>query len=160
MDISLLSNNYSVRRLDYNDADSVYEMSRRNTLFYQYHPPFVTEKSILEDMEALPPGKTMEDKYYIGFFNGTRLVANMDLILSYPTKETAFIGLFMVDVSCQHQGIGTEIISEVCGCLKASGFEKIRLGADKGNPQSYAFWKKNQFHAVSEEIYILMERVL
>jgi len=40
------------------------------------------------------------------------------------------------------------------------GFKKVRLGVDKGNPQSYAFWVKNQFSEINEDLYIFMELVL
>ena len=85
MDIRLLSRKYAVRKLNINDVDIIYDMSCKNEIFYKYHPPFVTKESIIEDMEALPPHKNYEDKYYIGFFENDSLVANMDLILGYPT---------------------------------------------------------------------------
>lgn len=37
----------------------------------------------------------------------------MDLILDYPEKEIAFIGLFMTNIQYQNKGIGSEIISEI-----------------------------------------------
>ena len=43
-------------------------------------------------------------------------------------------------------------------CLRAQGFTQLRLGVDKGNPQSFAFWTKNGFAQVSESRYIVMER--
>ncbi|MBD4339791.1 GNAT family acetyltransferase, partial [Xanthomonas citri pv. citri] len=89
------SKKYKVRTLDIHDVDTIYDMSCKNEIFYQYHPPFVTKESIVEDMSALPPNKRSDDKYYIGFFEGDSLVANMDLILGYPADEIAFIGLFM-----------------------------------------------------------------
>lgn len=46
----------------------------------------MTKESILDDMEALPPGKSREDKYYVGFFGGGSLAAIVDLILGYPEK--------------------------------------------------------------------------
>ena len=45
-------------------------------------------------------------------------------------------------------------------CLKQLGYQKIRLGVDKGNPQSFAFWSKNGFQVTGETEYIHMERVL
>ena len=108
-------------------------------------------------MKALPPGKSYDDKYYIGFFENDSLVAIMDLILYYPTKGIAFIGLFMTNIQYQHKGIGSNIISEITMSLKSLGYRKIRLGVDKGNPQSYSFWSKNNFNVVSEDKYILME---
>lgn len=67
MNINSLSQKYSVRKLDENDVDIIYDMSCKNDIFYQYHPPFVTRKSILDDMGALPPGKGYDDKFYVGF---------------------------------------------------------------------------------------------
>lgn len=87
MKLNLLSKSYKVRKLDKNDVDIIYDLSCENKLFYKYHPPFVTKESIMEDMEALPPKKNYNDKYYIGFFEGDSLAAYMDLILSYPTKR-------------------------------------------------------------------------
>lgn len=49
-------------------------------------------------MEALPPNKSYDDKYYIGFFENDSLVASMDLVLGYPTEEITFIGFFMTNV--------------------------------------------------------------
>lgn len=67
MDIRLLSKEYKVRMLNINDVDSIYDMSCENKIFYKYHPPFVTKRSIVDDMKALPPNKSYDDKYYIGF---------------------------------------------------------------------------------------------
>ena len=77
--------------------------------------------------------------------------------MSYPTEHIAFIGFFMTDIEYQNKGIGSKIIREVCACLKSLGYTKVRLGVDKGNPQSYAFWLKNQFSVIDENDYILME---
>ena len=157
MKIKDLSKTFYVRKLDKDDIEMIYDLSYKNHIFYQYHPPFVTRESILDDMKALPPGKSYDDKYYIGFFENDSLVAIMDLILDYPTKGIAFIGLFMTNIQYQHKGIGSNIISEITMSLKSLGYRKIRLGVDKGNPQSYSFWSKNNFNVVSEDKYILME---
>ena len=160
MDIRSLSEKYEVRTLDIKDVDTIYDMSRKNEIFYQYHPPFVTKESIAEDMKALPPNKSYSDKYYIGFFEGASLVANMDLILGYPTDEVAFIGLFMTNVDYQNKGVGSNIIGDVCDHLKRSGYQKVRIGVDKGNPQSNSFWQKNGFYIISEKEYNVMELTL
>jgi len=135
-------------------------------LIYHKHPPMVTVESILEDMEALPPNKRYEDKHYIGFFNNDILVAVMDLIEHYPEHGTALLGFFAMNSNLQGQGIGTVIISESVAYLAQLGFEKIRLGIDKGNPQSTAFWLKNSFTFTREEyesdgsVILVMERSL
>lgn len=155
-----LSNIFDVRRLGEEDIELIYHLCCKNTIFYQYHPPFVTKESILDDMTVLPPGKDYHDKFFVGFFENETLVAIMDLILDYPAKNIAFIGLFMMNVEYQNKGIGSKIIMECAKCLQTLGFYKIRLGVDKNNPQSNAFWKKNGFIPVSENKYILMELTL
>ena len=109
-------------------------------------------------MKALPPGKSYADKLYVGFFEDGRLAAVMDLILNYPEEHIAHIGFFMVDVEKQGLGVGSQIVGDTIAYLREEGFMKFRLGVDKGNPQSLAFWKKNGFAVVSEDTYIRMER--
>ena len=166
MEIRNLSSEYAVRHLGNEDVGIIFELSRHNHIFYQYHPPFVTTESILEDIGALPPDKDYTDKFYIGFFDGGTLIAVMDLILDYPQEKTAFIGLFMMDAAFQGRGTGSKIIGECAAYLTSLGYQKIRLGIDKGNPQSDAFWRKNGFIKTGEEVpndfsaYLLMERIL
>ena len=166
MNIQFLSNRYTIRDLLPQDADMVYEVLKNNTIFYKYHPPMVTVESILEDMEALPPNKGYEDKHYIGFFCEDALVAVMDLIEHYPKPGTALLGFFAMNSNLQGQGIGTEIISDSVAYLAQVGFQKVRLGIDKGNPQSKAFWLKNGFTFTGEEYesdssaILVMERTL
>ena len=151
MDIQHLSSQYSVRALLPTDAEMVYEVLKNNTIFYEYHPPMVTVESILEDMETLPPNKGYEDKHYIGFFRNDILVAVMDLIDHYPQQGTALLGFFAMNSNLQGQGVGTAIISDSVTYLAQVGFQKVRLGIDKGNPQSKAFWLKNDFSFTGEE---------
>ncbi len=166
MDIQALSRQYAVRTLHQKDAMTVYEVLKHHTIFYQYHPPMVTVESIIEDMAALPPGKSYEDKHFIGFFQDATLVAVMDLIENYPRSGTAFIGFFAMNINFQGNGIGTAIISSCVHCLAQLGFEKVRLGIDQGNPQSKTFWTKNGFALTGEEFpndvssYMVMERLL
>lgn len=142
---SKFSDKYQVRKLTRSDVAEVFSLCKGNPLYYRYCPPFVTEQSILDDMAALPKGKSQKDKYYVGFFDRNNLIAVMDLIHAYPDDSTAFIGFFMVSTLVQHRGIGSEIIEQLCRHLKNLGYEHIRLGWPKGDPQSEAFWKKNGF---------------
>ena len=160
IDEKKLSKRYAVRKLTTDDVGAVYELCRKNPLFYEYHPPFVTVGSVIEDMTILPPNKTPADKYYVGFWNGEALIAVMDIIDGYPRDGIAFIGFFMTDISVQGRGVGSEIISECVSYLKECGFKRIRLGVDRSNPQSNHFWRKNRFTV--DESYvgklIVMER--
>ena len=76
------------------------------------------------------------------------------------------IRFFAMNSNLQGNGIGTTIISDSVTYLAQLGFEKIRLGIDKGNSQSKAFWTKNGFVLTGEEFpndfssVFMMERKL
>lgn len=166
MNVQEFSRQYKVRCLHAGDVEKILTLSASNPLFYRYHRPFVTRESILADQTALPPGKTAEDKYYVGFFERDDLVAVLDVILGYPQEKTTFIGLFMVNAKYQGKGVGSRVINECAACLKQWGYQKIRLAIDQGNPQSQAFWIKNNFTLTGETFlnengaYLPMERLL
>lgn len=144
MEITRLSNTYVVRRIEEQDVSEVFRLCGRNPQFYHYCPPAVTIEGIKADMHMLPPNKTMDDKYYMGFYHQGQLIAVMDLILGYPNEETAFIGFFIMNADFQGKGIGSQIIEDVCTYLKNSFFF-VRLTYVKGNEQSEHFWIKNHF---------------
>jgi len=150
IDISKLSKRYSVRVLEESDVETLVEICKQNTVFYEYTEARSTKKNILDDMKATPPGIDMQDKYYFGFFDGRELVAIMDLIDGYPKAEIAYIGFFMMNPQYQGKQIGTAIIDEVIDYLLSTGKTSVRLAIDKGNPQSTHFWKKNGFDVLSE----------
>lgn len=168
MKVQSFSDKYEVRTLKPENIDEIYQLLSKNVLYYEYCPPFVTRQRILDDMSALPPEKTAEDKYYIGFYQKDRLIAVMDLIDGYPEAGIAFIGFFMTDVSEQNKGSGTEMIDYLCRYLTGSGYHSVRLAYVKGNPQSEHFWLKNDFMPIKETkskdadsvILILAERRL
>lgn len=158
LDVTRLSAPLAVRRLEETDVPQILALCGGNPQYYRYHPPMPSADGIREDMRALPPGKAPEDKYYVGYFAGGALAAVMDLILRYPREDTALIGFFMVDANRQGTGLGSRLVTEAMECLRAAGFLRLRLGVDKGNPQSLAFWTKNGFTRVDEGRYIVMER--
>ncbi|MDO4940521.1 MAG: GNAT family N-acetyltransferase [Erysipelotrichaceae bacterium] len=145
MNISSLSNKYNVRKLDREDIPSILSLCKENKIYYDYCPPMVNEESIVEDMIALPTNKTIDDKYYVGFFDKHKLIAILDLIVKYPNDETCFIGFFMMDINKQNNGIGSDIIKDICNYLKSLNYKKIRLAWIEGNKQAEHFWYKNGF---------------
>ncbi len=143
--VSALSGEFQVRELTAEDIPQVLRLCQSNPLFYEYCPPYVTGDGIRADMAALPPGKDLRDKYYLGYFAGPRLAAVMDLIDGFPKADTAFIGFFMTDAAIQGQGIGSRIVEDLCGFFRGLHYREVRLGWVQGNPQSEHFWHKNGF---------------
>ena len=143
--INKLSKNYIVKLLSDKDVAAVYSLCSKNTLYYDFCPPFVTPESIEADMAALPLGKGKDDKYYLGYYDKAKLIAVIDLILGYPDEETAYVGFFMTDVSVQGKGVGSAIINEMSQFICSQGYSDIQLGWVKDNPQAEHFWHKNGF---------------
>lgn len=149
-DILKFSCRYDVRLLGDSDADDVLDLCLHNTQYYQYCGKQPSKELILNDLHMTPPGIETSSKYYVGFYDNTVLVAIMDLIDGYPSSDFGYIGFFMVNKRFQGNQIGSGIISEVCRYLKEVGITAVRLGVDKGNPQSTHFWKKNGFLVIKE----------
>ena len=150
IDITRLSSHYEIRTLTDSDVDIILDLCQHNTLFYKYTEARPTREQIRNDMRITPPGITLSDKYFIGFFEGQELVAVMDLIGGYPKPENAYIGFFMMNQEYQGKQIGSAIIRDTADYLRKIGKTAIRLAIDKGNPQSAHFWKKNGFKVIFE----------
>ena len=71
-----------------------------------------------------------------------------------------FLHWTVYDKHDQNKGVGSNIIGDVCNYLGQLGYRKVRIGVDKGNPQSNSFWKKNGFHMISKKEYHVMELAL
>lgn len=144
LNITSLSARYQITMLSEKDLPALLELCKGNPLFYEHCPPSPTSESLLSDLRALPKGKTMEDKYYLGFWMEGKLAAVLDLILRYPDEKTAFFGFFMLRSDLQGNGEGTVLVTEILDALSRE-FSHIRLCYAKGNPQSRHFWLKNGF---------------
>ena len=101
IDISMLSNQYSIRRLNDSDADDILEFCQKNSLYYQYCGAEISKDQVLSDLHITPPGIEKSDKYYVSFLNGEEMVAVLDLIDGYPKPDIGYIGLFIMNVALQ-----------------------------------------------------------
>lgn len=152
IDLEKLSNVYRVRRLGMDDVEEIFAFCKENTQYYAYCGAEPSIELVVHDLKTAPPGIPMAQKYYIGFYQETTLIAIMDLIGGYPDGDCVFIGFFMVNNNVQGLGIGSQIIREVLHAIRMQGFSKCLLGIDKDNPQSNHFWRKNGFEVVSETV--------
>lgn len=150
LDYRQFSKEYTVRPLNEGDLEAMFALCLSNPLYYEHLKIQPTLENLREDLTALPPDKTMGDKFFVGFFSGKRLIAMLDLIDGYPQAGTAFIGWFIMDAAEQGKGTGARIISDVLAACFRAGFHKMRLGCVKTNPQSTHFWRKMGFAVTGE----------
>lgn len=152
MEIHNFSKNYRIKKLTENDIDELLLFCQDNTIYYHYHPVNITKELLIQYLFEIPQNKSYEDKYFVGFYQEHHFIALLDLIDGYPQDQMAYIGLFMINMKFQGEGRGTSIINVLINYLKKAGYKKIRLGIDKGNPQSDAFWSKFYFKKTGEEV--------
>lgn len=140
---------YDFVKLTSDKIKDVYELMKSNQYFYdrlQFHP--LQYEECLKDLEALPPNTKMHQKYYYGIYENGKLIAVIDLIESFPDKETAYIGLFMLHQDKHGLGIGKKIIEALKRNTYLVGFKKMELGCYKENEIGYHFWHKMGFKVI------------
>lgn len=120
----------------------------------------ITKKTVIKDLEMLPPNTTIENKNYGIILDDTKeTIGVLDLIFGYPKNDIAYIGLFVLDKPLHRKGVGKEIISILEKELKTLGFTKIRLGVLNTNPKGKAFWESMGFIKIKEySTFIEMEK--
>lgn len=150
--LNKLSSQYTVKKLTEEDLPNILLVCQGNPTYYKYYKSEPTNENIKESLMALPPNKTMEDKYFVGFYNEDGLIAVLDLITGYPNKDVAYIGWFIMNEEFQGSGAGTAIMGDIMLYLKEENFSCVRLGYIKGNLQAQNFWIKNNFNPVGNEV--------
>lgn len=145
IEVEKLSRKYCVKKINKEDIPAVYKLCKGNPIYYEYMKMQPTYENLEEVITELPPGKSLDDKYFIGFWEAEKLVAIMDLIMGFPNDDTAFVGWFMMERACQGKEIGSQIVSDVFAYLKDKGVKYVRLGCIDENQQGEAFWLKNGF---------------
>ncbi len=151
LNIQALATDYNVQKITPADISDVYTLCKSNMKYFEYMRSIPTVESLTDVISELPDGKEETDKHFVGFYEGERLIAILDLITGYPENDDAFIGWFMVDAEMQRQGIGSQIFADVRAAMKAQGFDYLSLGCVKDNTESIAFWKAQGFTPVGEE---------
>ena len=104
-----------------------------------------TIKSSIGDINALPPGGAIDQKYFISIYKAGRVLAVLDMYANYPGPGSIWIGLLLVHGSFHGAGIGSEITSAVMNAAKAAGYKTVQLGVMKSNEMGLPFWQKQGF---------------
>ena len=148
---------YTVRRLDDRDAGTILRLMQTNPQFFKVKPPAPGLRQVKTDLYRVPPKSTLDQKFYIGWFDDNGLIALADVILDYPQDLQAWIGLFMVDGHEQQAGLGSRLLKALEGALARAGFAHIELGVRPNNQQGLGFWEKNGYQPVKkgEDLWIL-----
>jgi RimJ/RimL family protein N-acetyltransferase len=127
-------------------------------------PTMENARAIFTDF---PPGKSFEDKLVYGIFLKSKIIGLCDLILGYPNKSTAMLGLLLLSEEHHGKGFGRAAFTKICSALGAwPEVKKIRIGIVKTNSEVIPFWlamgftdtglrKPYQENAVKSEIVVM-----
>jgi RimJ/RimL family protein N-acetyltransferase len=112
--------------------------------------PGTTEAQAL--YTEIPPNKTYEDKFVIGYFHNGEMVGCADIVRGYPDDETAMLGLLLFTEKYQKKGLGKFAYSSLEDlCLSWSEVKKVRIGVLETNEHAFVFWKKLGFKENGEK---------
>lgn len=143
-----------LREVTPGDLDALQELIESDAGYTERitgYPPGEADAQSLLMMR--PEGLAAGAKKVLGFWEGERLVAVVDLLRGYPDEHTAFIGL--LEVHGQHQGRGA-------GAAAYRGVEEyvarawpevrtFRLAVvDTNAEQARGFWERQGFEATGE----------
>jgi len=79
---------------------------RANDYFQLVSGKAVTLANIKKIFTAVPPTKTLQDKFIFGIYDCGKLVGLMDVIKNYPENATWWLGLFLIAEESRAEGLG------------------------------------------------------
>lgn len=163
---------YSVKRLVPKDAEvlqQLYEQCTEFALLTDGQPPLPT--AAREEFDAVPEGKTTQDKYIFGLFDPDDILVGMiESIRYYPDNETWWLGLMMLAPEQRGQGLGSKFYRAFERWVSSQGVPRISLSVVEANESGLQFWKKmgfevirktppRQFGIKTHELYVLSRAV-
>jgi RimJ/RimL family protein N-acetyltransferase len=100
---------------------------------------------------ALPPGKSYQDKFVWGLYEGEAMIGCADVIRGYPVREKALIGLLLLAQPWQHRGLGRAFAALVERVIAAwPEVARLRTGVVASNEGALAFWRKLGYRETGE----------
>jgi len=110
-----------------------------------------SEADVLSLFDDLPPGRTMADKFVLGFFAGTRLVGIADVVRGWNAPDKAIIGLLLFRPEARGRGYGRAALDRI-ELLTAAwpNMTRLRIGVDATHIAALAFWRHMGFAETGE----------
>jgi len=99
-----------------------------------------TLQSCMANINAMPPGFSKWNKFYVSFWEDNNCVAVMDFLKGYPDRECLYLGLLLVHKHWQGKGVGKRIVNAVLGVAGREGMTRARIAVCDKNTVGIKFW--------------------
>ena len=143
---------YSAKLLKLEDAkilQTLYEQCTEFALLTDGKPPSPT--AAREEFDALPDGKTTEDKYIFGLFDSQdELIGMVESLRHYPDNQTWWVGLMMLSPQYRGKKIGSQFYQGFENWVSAQEIKRVSLSVVKANESGLNFWKSLGFEVINK----------
>lgn len=97
-------------------------------------------------LTELPPGKTLEDKFFFGLFTPRpRLCGALDFIRDFREPGEWYLGLLMLEPGARGNGLGEAVLKAAEDWVRGQGGRRIRLAVAEQNTGGLRFWERHGF---------------
>jgi GNAT superfamily N-acetyltransferase len=99
-----------------------------------------------ELLTELPPGKTLEDKFFFGLFTPRpRLCGVLDLVRDYREPGEWYLGLLLLEPGVRGRGLGERVVRAAEDWARAQGAKRVKLAVAEQNEAGRRFWERQGY---------------
>lgn len=97
-------------------------------------------------LAELPPGKTLEDKFFFGLFTPRpRLCGALDLLRDCREPGEWYLGLLLFEPAVRGQGLGERVLRAAEHWARTQGAQQMRLACAEQNEAGRRFWERQGY---------------
>ncbi len=134
---------YSIKMLSINDSQKVQELCNTCSDYFLLEEGQITGCESKDLFQALPPNKTMEDKFVIGLYDqSSNLVGIMDLVRDYPDQDVWMLGLLLISPKYRRSGAGRDFHDSIMKSMVQEKANTSRVGVLSSNLSACKFWSE------------------
>lgn len=105
----------------------------------------------LTEGDLPPTDDSSAYNYYLKsiYLKGTKqLIGFFDIYLGYPTNDTLWLSVFLLDKAMQNKGYGKEAVSGLINATSQTDFKQIAFAVHLKNWKALHFWIKAGFNKI------------
>jgi GNAT superfamily N-acetyltransferase len=97
-------------------------------------------------LAELPPGKTLEDKFFFGLFTPRpRLCGALELMRDFREPGEWYLGLLLLEPAVRGRGLGERVLRTAEDWARSQGARRMRLACAEQNEGGRRFWERQGY---------------